>query len=192
MLLNNVQLFESINASAATPHSAIAFALAIAQWLIWALPVGMVLLWLRGGQAQRLGLLEAALATFVALGIGQLVALAWPEPRPFMLHLGSQFLAHSADPGLPSDHTTVFWALAWSTLLGKRLARWSPALFALGLLVGWSRVFLGVHFPFDVAAALPVALAGALVVRTLRQPLLPAYGAALRCWAALARRVVRA
>lgn len=44
---------------------------------------------------------------------------------------------------------------------------------ALGLVVGWSRVYLGVHFPYDIVAAFPVALCGVLIVRALRNALEP-------------------
>jgi undecaprenyl-diphosphatase len=46
-------------------------------------------------------------------------------------------------------------------------------LLALGLLAGLSRVYLGVNFPFDVLAALPLAAIGALATRALRAPALP-------------------
>lgn len=190
--MNNVVLFERINATAATPHWEIASALGVAQWLILVVPVGLVLGWLRGDDVTRMRLLELLLSVLLALGIAQLVTHAWPQPRPFMLHLGTAWLAHSPDPGLPSDHVTVFWALACAAMMTRRLRAWSWPLLGLGLLVGWSRVFLGVHFPLDVAAALPVGLGGALLARSLRPWMQPLYAAAVRCWHAAASRLVRA
>jgi undecaprenyl-diphosphatase len=92
------------------------------------------------------------------------------------MHLGTQLLEHANDPGLPSDHVTVFWSLAWSALATRRVAVWGFPLFAVGLAVGWSRVFLGVHFPYDILAALPVALVGALTARALRAATMPLVG----------------
>ena len=53
---------------------------------------------------------------------------------------------------------------------------------ALGLIVGWSRVFLGVHFPYDVAAALPVAGTAAVLARSIRSFATPVYANVLRAW----------
>jgi undecaprenyl-diphosphatase len=93
-----------------------------------------------------------------------------------------------ADPGLPSDHVTVFSALGFAALWTQGPRRWGLALLAAGLVVGWSRVFLGVHFPWDVLAALPVGLAGAAVARALRGRLLPAYAWIGARWERLAGR----
>jgi undecaprenyl-diphosphatase len=184
--MGNIFLFDRINASASTPHWQIAAALLIAQWVIWAIPIGLVVAWVRGDGAARVGLLEIALAVFIALGFGQVITHLWPEPRPFMLHLGTQFLPHDPDPGMPSDHVTVFWSLACAALATRRFRACAFPLFAMGLLVGWSRVFLGVHFPFDVLGALPVAAAGVLTARALRAPLVPLYVACVRCWGSVA------
>lgn len=180
--MGNLALFAQLNASAATPHWQIVAARFIAQGVILGVPVALVWAWLRGGEPDRRALLEMLLAVVVALGIGQLVTHLWPQPRPFMVHAGSQFLAHSADPGLPSDHVTVFWSLACAAILGGRFRSWSVPLFVLGLMVGWSRVFLGVHFPYDVAAALPFACLGAMLARWLRRPMSPVYGTLVRLW----------
>ena len=95
--------------------------------------------------------------------------MGWPEPRPFQLHLGTQYLAHADDSGLPSGRVTVFWSLALSALLTRRFVPWRFPLLALGLAVGWSRVYLGVHLAYDTLAALPVARAGALAGHRLRR-----------------------
>lgn len=187
--MDNLLLFERLNATPATPHWEIAAAMLIAQWVIWAIPVALVWAWLRGSDEQRRALLEMLLAALLALGLAQLVTHVWPHPRPFMVHAGTQFLAHVADPGMPSDHVTVFWSLACAAALSARFARWSIPLFALGLAVGWSRVFLGVHFPYDIAAALPVALLGAVLARSARSPTTRGYTVVLRVWSHLERFV---
>jgi undecaprenyl-diphosphatase len=185
--VTNLDLFQMINAQPAVPAWQLAAAIGIAQWLIYLVPTSMVIAWILGDRSTRRELLELLLAAAAALALAQLLAAVWPQPRPFMLHLGTQWLAHSPDPGLPSDHVTVFWSLGLAALGIRRLRRWGAALLATGLAVGWSRVFLGVHFPYDVLAALPVSLAGALFARALRRPLGPAYRWLLDRWDGLPR-----
>lgn len=182
----NIELFERINASATTPHWLVLVAIAIAQWLIWLVPVWLTLSWFRSDTQGRRDLLEVLAVMLLALGFGQLIVMAWPQPRPFMVPLGSQFLTHVADPGFPSDHVTVFWSAACATLATRRFPRMAVPWFALGLLVGWSRVFLGVHFPLDVLGALPVAALAALCVRGLRRPMQPIYTGLVNLWSRIA------
>lgn len=169
----NIHLFELINAPTGLGPVALDLALGVASGLIWIVPVGMAGAWIRGDNAARRQLFEMLVTVVVALGIAQVVAHVWPQPRPFMLQMGTQYLAHSADSGLPSDHVTVLWSLAFAAFTTRRFAIWGLPLLSAGLLVGWARVFLGVHFPFDVVAALPVALVAVGVSRALRSPLMP-------------------
>jgi undecaprenyl-diphosphatase len=171
--MNNVHLFELINAPPGLDPLRLLLATGLAQWAVY--PVALVLgtAWVRGDRAARAELLQLLTATLFALAFTQAVSHAWPQPRPFALHLGTQYLAYGNDPGLPSGHTTALWALAVAALGTRCYAVWGFPLLALGLVVGLSRVYLGVHFPFDIGAALPVAVAGALVERALRGPLRP-------------------
>lgn len=167
--MDNTHLFELLNAGPELAPAKLLLALFLAKWLIVAVPVGMAWSWARGVAAGRSELLELLLSVAIALAVAQVVAWLWPQPRPFAMHLGTQYLEHADDPGLPSDHVTVFWSVALSALFTRRFALWSFPLLAIGLAVGWSRVYLGVHFPYDVAAAFPVALAGAVAAHMLRR-----------------------
>ena len=173
--MNNVHLFELINASPGLEPLRLVLATVLAQWVIYVVPLGLALSWVRGDDASRADLLHMMAATLAALALAELIRHLWPQQRPFALHLGTQYLAHADDGGLPSDHATALWSLALAALGTRRFAVWCFPLLALGLVVGLSRVYLGVHFPFDIAAALPVAVAGAMVARALRGPLLPVF-----------------
>lgn len=172
--MGNLHLFELINAAPGLGPVRLVLAAVLAQWLIWLVPIAMTIAWVRGDIVARAELLQMLLAASIALGLAQIVVHVWPQPRPFALHLGTQYLQHGNDPGLPSDHVTVFWSLAFSALTSRRYAVWGLPLMAIGLVVGWARVYLGVHFPFDIIAALPVALASAVIAHGLRRPLSPA------------------
>lgn len=187
-ILDNQHLFELINAPARLGPVPLMLATALAEWLICLIPVAMAIAWVHGTQGARAELLLMLLGVLLALAVGQVVAFAWPQPRPFELHLGHQYLPHRADPGLPSDHVTVIWSVALAALVSVHYATWGFPLLALGLAVGWSRVYLGVHFPYDVAAALPVAFIGVAIARIAHQPLLPVVARILHSYDRLAGR----
>lgn len=174
--MNNVHLFQLINAPTGLGPLRLAWTTMFAEWAIYLLPLAGLFAWLRGPRAARIELLQLASTVLLALAVAQIVALGWPQPRPFMLHLGNQYLTHAPDPGLPSDHAVVIWALGLAALRTERFALWGLPLLALGLVVGWSRVYLGVHFPLDIAAALPVAGIATLMTVAYRGPLRRALG----------------
>lgn len=187
--MSNLHLFELINAGPGLDGWQLLLTRGVAEHLIQVLALVMIWAWVRGNHASRRELLQMLLAAMLGLALAQLVALVWPQPRPFALHLGHQYLAHSDDAGLPSDQVTVFWSLALAALVTRRFELWALPLLACGLLVGWSRVFLGLHFPYDVLAAFPVAALALVIAQGLRRPMLPAVARLLYLYDGLARWV---
>jgi undecaprenyl-diphosphatase len=188
--VNNLHLFELLNAGPGLG----AWPLALARWAAsgpaWLVALGMVLAWVQGNHAARRELLELSIACAMALALAQGVAQVWPQPSPSALHLGSVYLAPAGDAGLPSDQVTALWSLGLAALRTRRYAVWGLPLLTAGLVVGWSRVFLGQHFPFDVLAALPVALAGERLARALRRPSMPLIARVLYLYDRAARKLV--
>lgn len=185
--MSNLHLFGLLNARPGLSGWHLTLALALAKDLVFCLPLVMAWAWVAGNHASRRELLHLLLSAAMALALAQVVSHVWPQPRPFALHLGTQYLAHGNDPGLPSDPVTLFWSLAIAAFMTRRFALWALPLLTAGLIVGWSRVYLGVHFPFDVLAALPVAALGATIAKVLRRPCLPATVRMLSLYDRLAR-----
>lgn len=168
----NLGLYTHWAAHGTASQASIDVALFFAEYAIYAAPLLLIWGWLRHPDALRPPLLQAAVAALVALGINQLIGLAVFEPRPFALGLGPALLAHAPDSGFPSDHLTVIASVAASLLLTPTWRRAGLLLALLGLPVAWARVYLGVHWPLDMAGAALVGLMAALVVHLARHRLL--------------------
>ncbi len=115
----------------------------------------------RGGSPRRMAAaLWTPVGMLLAVAAAQPISSAVAEPRPFaQLHGILVLAAHSADPGFPSDHATMAGAVAAGAwLVNRRLGLLTTL---AGLLLAFSRVYIGVHYPQDVLAGLAL---GAVVV----------------------------
>ncbi len=149
-------LFLLLNADASTPawiiELARLFSVAVPSLVVSGLLVAG-LLWPRLRPALVLALLAAGLGWLLVRALRSL----YPLPRPASFGLGIQWLAHGTDPGFPSMHATVSFALA--TVLIRMHGRPAIGILLLALGVGWSRVLLGLHFPSDVFGGLLLGVA---------------------------------
>lgn len=153
----NHALFLSINADPATAAWQIQAGLLLANRLILFVPGALVAMWLWGGQAQRSLALKALTSIGAALFISYLCGALWPQPRPFVLGLGHAFFPHKATSSFPSNHTIIIATFAFALIFDRRWAGWGWAALLAAVVVGTSRVYLGVHFPLDIAGGLILA-----------------------------------
>lgn len=129
--------------------------------------------------------LFAGVVVWGADGVANLLKATTHRLRPYntMRHLHI-LIARPSSGSLPSQHTTT--AFAGATLLSFLWPKGTPIFFIAAVLIGFSRLYLGVHYPTDVlaGAAIGAAAAGAgilLVTKTqLRKRLLRAPGEGTR------------
>lgn len=161
----NYQLFELVNRWAGSHDLVDDLFEWAATWLIF---VMVALAVVPGRAVFRPGawivLARIGASLFLALCIGQAVAHLNHEPRPFQTHVVHQLIPHAAGVSMPSDHATAAFALAFA--VGVFLSRrWGIVLTVLATVIGFARIWDGVHYPGDVfAGALIGAAAVAIVV----------------------------
>ena len=140
------------------------FEIGAADWLTAIVPFVLIALWLRDRGSDRTDVVTATIAAGMALALSGLISFLLFEPRPFMIGLAGNVLDHAADSSFPSDHVAVLAAVTASLAFAGR-SRIAAILATATVLVGLSRVALGVHFPTDVVAGASIGVCAAAFLR---------------------------
>lgn len=152
------------NLGLSAPSELVWLARMASAYLSTAALVWIAALLLIGTRPWRRMAMQVLLAIAIVWLLTRGIHAFWPQPRPFMVGLGHQWIEHTPSPGFPSHHATIGLAFGFMCALAAP-RRWSGLLcLAIGLLIAWSRVALGVHFPMDVIAGGAIAATVALAV----------------------------
>jgi len=112
-------------------------------------------------------LLAVVAACGIAALLAHMLAATLELPRPFMMGISPSYIPHGARGSLPSAHATALFTIAFACMLHAGLGRLGIALGLIALANGLARIYVGVHFPLDIAAGLLLALVISLVLRAL-------------------------
>lgn len=121
-------------------------------------------------KTRRLGMAAAAALVLESLCCNILLKPLIARPRPFDVNTAVQLLIERpTDFSFPSGHTGAAFAVVSALYFGKSRI-WIPA-FILASLIGFSRLYLYVHYPTDVLAGLLLGMAagwcGSQLVKSL-------------------------
>src|SRR6266480_6860072 len=157
-------------------HSRIGSGLSVVEnWAVPALAVATFALWLfaRPGSSRKwkLACASALASSGLALLINQLFAHVWARARPFAAHPSAHVWGpRSHDPSFPSDHASAAFGIAFAVFLFDRFV--GSIFLTAAFVIGIGRVFIGAHYPADVAAGCLVGLASAVLVVRLTRPVI--------------------
>jgi len=127
--------------------------------LVW-LALGLALAALRRRPTLFVLLLAAdGVADLVAGGLKRVTHVERPafrfhEPRP-LVHV-------PRDGSFPSGHTATSFACA--TVLSALVPRLAPGFYLLALAIGFSRIYVGAHYPLDVVGGAALGVLTALLL----------------------------
>ncbi len=157
--MSNDDLFRLINGMARhTPwlnHPAAAFATRYGLVVLVGLLVVGWLVARRHGPAVMAAALWAPAGAALAVAVNRPIAEAAEEPMPSKSLPHAVFLVHrTADMTSPSMHATLAGAVAVGLFLVRPRLGFVAA--GVGLLMGLSRVYVGMHYPSDTLAGLVV------------------------------------
>lgn len=161
MLKLDTDLFLLLNAGP-TPNATVAgLALFATKFIVLLIPLYLGVLWVRGGGRNRLTAIALLLALAIAIVMSSAIGLVVFRPRPFMIGLGNALVEHRPNSSFPSNHGLAFAVCAAVLfMLRRKGSAWTAA--ALGVLVGWSRIYIGVHYPLDMVGSIIVAVLAAM------------------------------
>jgi undecaprenyl-diphosphatase len=109
-------------------------------------------------------LVQVGATLLLSFVFGLVAAQLYSEPRPFTTHHDiRQLISHGAGQSFPSDHATAAFAIALGMLVFVSRA-WGLALLGLAVIIGFARVYTGVHYPGDILGSLVVVLVALAVV----------------------------
>jgi membrane-associated phospholipid phosphatase len=119
-------------------------------------------------QQMRQNALYVGSSTAISYGLTYLIKIIVKRPRPFVKNINIIPVYRAANYSFPSGHTSSTFATA--TALSIAYPKWyviGPAYLWAGS-IAYSRMYLGVHYPTDVAAGMVVGGGSAASMLFLR------------------------
>jgi undecaprenyl-diphosphatase len=165
----------AVHARSSPPLTAMMRGVSLCGSEVILVPLGVILVWWLVAAKRRRAAVVFAAAGLGAEALDQIMKLLFYRPRPEPFFGLASPITHS----FPSGHAMVsccfFGVLA--VILAARGAPWAPsrlkrtAIFAaaalLVVVMGFSRVYLGFHYPTDVLAGYAAAVVWLAVVRAV-------------------------
>jgi undecaprenyl-diphosphatase len=107
----------------------------------------MIFMWFRNDSYKK-AVYCAGISSGITLFINFLIKLFFYKPRPFMKYRVGILIPSKMDSSFPSKHTLLVFAVSTSIFLRERFL--GSIMWILSLLTGFSRIWVGHHYPIDI------------------------------------------
>ncbi|EEL67697.1 Bacitracin transport permease protein BCRC [Bacillus mycoides] len=133
----------------------------LAEYMVYFLGLIIIAYWFTQSRKNKMMIIQAIVAFVTAEIIGKLAGNLHLNYQPFaVLPNVNKLVDHAVDNSFPSDHTILFFSICFSFWLVRKKARW--LWLVLAFCVAISRIWVGVHYPFDVITGALIGIISAL------------------------------
>lgn len=124
--------------------------------------LGIIVYWFTRIHKHREMVIIALLSACVGFSIGSIISHFYYRDRPFVQHVVNQLIEHSTNASFPSDHAIGAFVIATAIWLFRKKdgAIW----LVLAVLISFSRVWNGVHYPSDIIAGALLGVVSAFLM----------------------------
>lgn len=134
----------------------------IAKYTVIFLAIFVIIFWFTKNKENKIMIISAGVAFILAEIMGKFAGLMHFNHQPFaVLSNTNQLIEKTIDNSFPSDHTILFFSFCMSFWLFKK-GRWLFWIL-LAILVGVSRIWVGVHYPLDVLVGAFIGIISAVL-----------------------------
>ncbi|MGH1016256.1 undecaprenyl-diphosphatase [Bacillus mycoides] len=168
----NYTVFQWINNFAGSSKLLDTLMIAITNSAAYVAILFMLILWFNNGKKEnairkQYTMLYTTLSVSIALLVNVLIHAVYYHPRPFIIHHVNQLVPHAADSSFVSDHSVLVFSIAFVFILRGEKLKYIALIWAI--LVGVSRMYVGVHYPLDIlGAAFLTFITSGLVMQSAR------------------------
>ena len=159
----NAMIFQKINSIANNSKLFDFVGIFFADYLLWIVVGALIILFLI--KKTRLMIIVTGISIiFGRYIITEIIKRLYSSPRPYLVleNVKKLISENHGYQSFPSGHAAIFFALATTIYFFNK--KWGIVSFILAILVGISRIFVGVHWPIDVIAGALVGILSGIIV----------------------------
>ncbi|SHT25803.1 Undecaprenyl-diphosphatase BcrC [Mycobacteroides abscessus subsp. abscessus] len=121
----------------------------------------LIFMWFKNGPLRK-AVYNAGLSAGITLFLHTLIKLFYFKPRPFVKRRVGILIPSKRDSTFPSKHTLLVFAISTSIYLYNRVI--GSVLWVLALLTGFSRIWVGHHYPYDIIGSAVIATMTSMIL----------------------------
>lgn len=134
----------------------------VAEYLVIFLVCATLFFWLSPRFQNKMMVISASFAFLLAELLGKIAGKLHFNYQPFVvLPNVNQLIEKAPNNSFPSDHTILFFTFCITFSLFQK--RWGYAWLILAMLVGISRIWVGVHYPLDIMVSILISMTTSLL-----------------------------